>query len=187
MRGKGNKKTPKRPLAETLMWLSIMTRPDIANAVRACARLSHNPSPKHWKLLSVIDPLDYGSSYQVRYSLAQFHVLPVSSSYTFVVVRDAAITCPTWCYRHVQEGVYVCPMLSIVIPNILCKYLVLTVVAVSVEHLFNPTPVHCLLGRCSYHRDWRFEGCLNYLDTTLWFSMYPYMIRSSIAWWTRCY
>ena len=26
-------------------------RPDIANALRACARLSHNPSPWHWKAL----------------------------------------------------------------------------------------------------------------------------------------
>ena len=33
------------------MWLSIMTRPDIANALRACARQSHNPSPRHWKAL----------------------------------------------------------------------------------------------------------------------------------------
>ena len=28
-----------------------MTRPDIANAFRACARHSHNPSPRHWKAL----------------------------------------------------------------------------------------------------------------------------------------
>ena len=28
-----------------------MTRPDIANALRACARHSNNPSPRHWKAL----------------------------------------------------------------------------------------------------------------------------------------
>ena len=28
-----------------------MTRPDIANALRACARRSHNSSPRHWKAL----------------------------------------------------------------------------------------------------------------------------------------
>ena len=28
-----------------------MTRPDIANALRTCARHSHNPSPRHWKAL----------------------------------------------------------------------------------------------------------------------------------------
>ena len=33
------------------MWLSVMTRPDIANSLRACARHSHNPSPRHWKVL----------------------------------------------------------------------------------------------------------------------------------------
>ncbi|CAM9961521.1 unnamed protein product [Ascophyllum nodosum] len=35
----------------SLMWLSVMTRPDIANELRACARHSHNPSPRHWKAL----------------------------------------------------------------------------------------------------------------------------------------
>ena len=28
-----------------------MTRPDIANALRTCAGDSHNPSPRHWKML----------------------------------------------------------------------------------------------------------------------------------------
>ena len=28
-----------------------MTRPDVVNALRACARHSHNPSPRHWKAL----------------------------------------------------------------------------------------------------------------------------------------
>ena len=38
---------PYRPLVSNLMWLSVMTRPDIANALRACARHnSHNPSPR---------------------------------------------------------------------------------------------------------------------------------------------
>ena len=33
------------------MWLPVMTRPDIANALRACARHSHKPSPRHWKAI----------------------------------------------------------------------------------------------------------------------------------------
>ena len=40
-----------RALVGSLMWLSIMTRPDITNALRACPRHSHNPSPRHWKAL----------------------------------------------------------------------------------------------------------------------------------------
>ena len=40
-----------RALVGSLMWLSVMTRPDIANALRACARQSHNPCARHWKAL----------------------------------------------------------------------------------------------------------------------------------------
>ena len=48
----GNEEFPKyRALVGSLMWLSVMTRPDIANALRACARHSNNPSPRRWKAL----------------------------------------------------------------------------------------------------------------------------------------
>ena len=48
----GNEEFPKyHALVGSLMWLSVMTRPGIANALRACARHSHNPSPRHWKAL----------------------------------------------------------------------------------------------------------------------------------------
>ena len=40
-----------QPLVGSLMWLSVTTKPDIANALRACARHSHNPSARHWKAL----------------------------------------------------------------------------------------------------------------------------------------
>ena len=40
---------PCREAAGSLMWLSTMTRPDIANAVRAVARHSDNPTERHWK------------------------------------------------------------------------------------------------------------------------------------------
>ncbi|CAM9682891.1 unnamed protein product, partial [Ascophyllum nodosum] len=40
-----------RALVGSLTWLSVMTRPDIAIALRACARHSHNPSPRHWMAL----------------------------------------------------------------------------------------------------------------------------------------
>ena len=49
----GNEDFPKyRALVGSLMWLSFMTRPDIANALRACARHRHNPSSRHWKAIS---------------------------------------------------------------------------------------------------------------------------------------
>ena len=38
-----------RALVGSLMWLTVMTRPDIANALRACARHSHKPSLRHRK------------------------------------------------------------------------------------------------------------------------------------------
>ena len=48
----GNEEFPQyRSLVGSLMWLSIMTRPDIVNVLRTCARQSHNPSPQHWKAL----------------------------------------------------------------------------------------------------------------------------------------
>ena len=49
-----------RPLVGSLTWLSVMTRPDIANALRACARHSYNPSPRQWKALLQIAA--YGNS-----------------------------------------------------------------------------------------------------------------------------
>ena len=48
----GNEEFPKcHALVGSLMWLSVLTRPDIANAILTCARHSHNPSPRHWKAL----------------------------------------------------------------------------------------------------------------------------------------
>ena len=47
-----NEEVPQyRSLVGSLMWLSIMTRPDMTNTLRGCARQSHNPSPRHWKAL----------------------------------------------------------------------------------------------------------------------------------------
>ena len=37
-----------------LMWLVVMSRPDIANAVRAVARHSHDPTARHWKTVLMI-------------------------------------------------------------------------------------------------------------------------------------
>ena len=40
-----------RTLVGSLMSLSVTTRQDIANALRACARHSHSPSRRQWKTL----------------------------------------------------------------------------------------------------------------------------------------
>ena len=48
----GDEEFPKhRTLVGSLMWLSGMTRPDIGNALRACARHSHKSSPRPWEAL----------------------------------------------------------------------------------------------------------------------------------------
>lgn len=40
-----------------LLWFSTMTRPDMANAVRAVASHAHDPSARHWK--TVLGILEY--------------------------------------------------------------------------------------------------------------------------------
>ena len=40
---------PFREIVGSLMWIANQTRPDIANAVRAVARFSHDPKPIHYK------------------------------------------------------------------------------------------------------------------------------------------
>ena len=40
---------PFREIVGSLMWIANQTRPDIANAVRAIARFSHDPKPIHFK------------------------------------------------------------------------------------------------------------------------------------------
>ena len=52
-----------REAVGSLMWLVTMTRPDIANAVRAVARHSHNPTERHWKAVSKIIQYLLGSKY----------------------------------------------------------------------------------------------------------------------------
>ena len=49
---------PFRELVGSLMWLSILTRPDIANAVRAVARYCTAPRGIHWKAaLGILESL----------------------------------------------------------------------------------------------------------------------------------
>ena len=45
---------PVKAAVGCLLWVAGNTRPDVANPVRAIARHSHNPSPRHWKGLRKI-------------------------------------------------------------------------------------------------------------------------------------
>ncbi|CAM9573658.1 unnamed protein product, partial [Phaeothamnion confervicola] len=41
--------TPYRELVEALLYVAVMTRPDLSNAVRALTRFCDNPGPRHWR------------------------------------------------------------------------------------------------------------------------------------------
>ena len=45
---------PVRAAVGSLVWLSCMARPDIANAVRAVARQAHDPAERHWRAVRKI-------------------------------------------------------------------------------------------------------------------------------------
>ena len=45
---------PVRAAVGSLIWLGGMTRPDIANAVRAVARQAHDPAERHWRAVRKI-------------------------------------------------------------------------------------------------------------------------------------
>ena len=45
---------PYKQAVGSLLWISGMTRPDIASAVRAVARHAHNPAARHWKAVRKI-------------------------------------------------------------------------------------------------------------------------------------
>ena len=45
---------PVRAAVGSLIWLDGMTRPNIANAVRAVARQAHDPAERHWRAVRKI-------------------------------------------------------------------------------------------------------------------------------------
>ena len=58
---------PFRELVGILMWLSISTRPDIVNAVRAVARYCTAPRAIHWKAaLGILEYINGTSEYRIR-------------------------------------------------------------------------------------------------------------------------
>ena len=59
---------PFRELVGSLMWLSISTRPDIANAVRAVARYCKAPRAIHWKAaLAILEYINGTSEYGITF------------------------------------------------------------------------------------------------------------------------
>ena len=59
---------PFRELVDSLMWLSISTRPDIANAVRAVARYCTTPRALHWKAsLGILEYINGTSEYGITF------------------------------------------------------------------------------------------------------------------------
>ena len=45
------------------MWLNVMSKPDIANAVRTVARHSHNPTTRSWKVVLIYVEYLLGTKY----------------------------------------------------------------------------------------------------------------------------
>ena len=46
---------PVRAAVRSFIWLGSMTRPNIANAVRAVARQAHDPAERHWRAVRKIN------------------------------------------------------------------------------------------------------------------------------------
>ena len=61
-----------RELVGSLMWLSISTRPDIPNAVRAVARYCTAPRAIHWKTaLGILEYINGTSEYGITFQRAE--------------------------------------------------------------------------------------------------------------------
>lgn len=62
------KELPFREVVGCLMWVANQTRPDIANAVRAVARFSHEPKRTHWRAaLKVLEYLNETQELGLRF------------------------------------------------------------------------------------------------------------------------
>ena len=59
---------PFRELVGGLMWLAILTRPDISNAVRSVAKHCSTPKAIHWKAaLGILACINGTSGFGIRY------------------------------------------------------------------------------------------------------------------------
>ena len=59
---------PVRKAVGSLLWLSIMTRPDITNAMRAVARYAHTPTERLWQaIMKILSYLNGTKSFRITY------------------------------------------------------------------------------------------------------------------------
>ena len=94
---------PFRKLVGSLMWLSISTRPDIANAVRAVARYCAAPRAIHWKAaLGILEYVNETSEYGITFQRG------TSYSISLEVFADADYDSKAADRRSVSCGLIMC-------------------------------------------------------------------------------
>ena len=94
---------PFRELVGSLMWLSISTRPDIANAVRAVARYCTAPKAIHWKAaLGILEYINGTSEYGITFQRGTL------SGISLEVFADADYASKATERRSVSGGVIMC-------------------------------------------------------------------------------
>ena len=94
---------PFREEVGSLMWLSISTRPDISNAVRAVARYCTTPRATHWKAsLGILEYINRTSKYGITF---QRRIL---SSILLEVFADAGYTSKATDRRSVSGASIIC-------------------------------------------------------------------------------
>ena len=94
---------PFRELVGSLMWLSVSTRPDISNAVRAVARYCTAPRAIQWKAaLGILEYINGTSEYGITFQRG------TSSSISLEVFADADYASKATDRRSVSGGVIMC-------------------------------------------------------------------------------
>ena len=85
------------------MWLSILTRPDIANAVRAVARYCTAPGAIHWKAaLGILEYINGTSEYGITFQRGSL------SGISLEVFADADYASKATDRRSVSGGLIMC-------------------------------------------------------------------------------
>ena len=94
---------PFRELVGSLMWLSISTRPDISDAVRAVARYCTAPSAIHWKAaLGILEYINGTSEYGITCQRGTL------ASISLEMIANAGYTSKATDKRSVSGGAVMC-------------------------------------------------------------------------------